>query len=291
VTYSGPDAAYTGHQICLNSNEDTLTIVDVTNRSVPVMLSRTSYVGVGYTHQGWLTADQRYFLLDDELDEDNFGHNTKTYVFDLLSLAAPQLIGTHLADTRAIDHNQYIAGPYSYQSNYRAGLRILHTGRARLGRLREVAYFDVFPSDDNSGFAGTWGNYPFLPSGNVVVSTMESGGGLFVVRPRRTNLAIAVTPIAPATFRLTVTNDGPAAVEGTEVSIEGGAIWSLQPSQGSCSRRPARCALGELAGGAAATVDVTLSPLAPSQRLQAEVMAAGALDETPADDSVAFGGR
>lgn len=288
VTYAGPDAAYTGHEICLNSNEDTLTIVDVTNKLAPVMVSRTAYAGRGYTHQGWLTEDHRYFLLDDELDEDNFGHNTKTYIFDMLSLGSPQLIGTHIAGTRAIDHNQYIAGRYSYQSNYRAGLRILHTGRARLGRLKEVAYFDVFPADDNSGFAGTWGNYPFLPSGNVVVSTMESGGGLFVLRPRLANLQMEVAQIAPGVFRLTVTNDGPAAVEAADVALEGGTIWSLQPSQGSCSRRPAQCALGPLASGATAIVDVTLSPFAVSRRVRAEVMATGALDGVAADDSVSF---
>ena len=76
VNYNGPDQDHTGKEICFASNEDTLTIVDVTDKSVPIMLSRTGYAGFAYTHQGWLTEDQRYFLLDDELDEQNFGHNT-----------------------------------------------------------------------------------------------------------------------------------------------------------------------------------------------------------------------
>jgi choice-of-anchor B domain-containing protein len=294
VTYAGPDQAYVGHEICLNSNgrqgtgTDNLTIVDVTNKAATTVISRTTYAGAGYTHQGWLTEDHRYFLLDDELDESNFGHNTKTYIFDLANLSSPQLIGTHIATTAAIDHNQYIVGPYAYQSNYRAGLRILHTGRARYGRLREIAYFDVYPANDDRGFNGTWANYPFFPSGNVVVNTIESTNGLFVLRPRRTNLQIEVAPLGPSLFRLTVTNDGPADVEGADVALQGGTIWSLQPSQGSCSRRPAQCALGPLASGAAAIIDVTLSPLAVSQRVQAEVMATGALDGTTADDSVRF---
>ena len=69
VIYRGPDAQYQGREICFNANEDTLTVVDVTNKSAPVQLSRTGYAGVGYTHQGWLTADQTRFLLNDELDE------------------------------------------------------------------------------------------------------------------------------------------------------------------------------------------------------------------------------
>ena len=52
VIYSGPDTEHQDKEICFNSNEDTLTIVDVTNKSVPVMLSRTRYSGSGYTHQG-----------------------------------------------------------------------------------------------------------------------------------------------------------------------------------------------------------------------------------------------
>jgi hypothetical protein len=59
VIYRGPDAQHRGREVCFSSNEDTLTIVDVTNKSAPLQLSRTPYAGSGYTHQGWLTGDQR----------------------------------------------------------------------------------------------------------------------------------------------------------------------------------------------------------------------------------------
>ena len=83
INYDGPDTAYLGHEICFAANEDTMTIVDVTNKASPVQLSRTGYVGVGYTHQSWLSADRRYMLVDDELDEQNSGNNTHTYVWDV----------------------------------------------------------------------------------------------------------------------------------------------------------------------------------------------------------------
>lgn len=51
VIYSGPDSAYSGHEICFNYNEDTLTIVDVTDKENMKMLSRTGYEGAKYTHQ------------------------------------------------------------------------------------------------------------------------------------------------------------------------------------------------------------------------------------------------
>ena len=103
VTYSGPDNRYTGHEICFNSNEDTLTIVDVTTKAAPVMLSRTGYSGWGYVHQGWLTADQSHFLEDDEFDELNYNHNTRTYVWDVSNLLAPFQVGNYTATTAAID--------------------------------------------------------------------------------------------------------------------------------------------------------------------------------------------
>ena len=51
VIYHGPDGRYTGHEICFAYNENTLTIVDVTSKTNVVMLSRTPYKDVSYSHQ------------------------------------------------------------------------------------------------------------------------------------------------------------------------------------------------------------------------------------------------
>jgi hypothetical protein len=185
VTYHGPDTAHVGKEICMASNTDTLTIVDVTNKAAPVMLSRTTYAGVGYTHQGWLTDDQAHFLIDDELDETDFGHPTWTYIWNVSDLDAPFLMDHYTGPTAATDHNQYIHNGYSYQANYRAGLRVLDTADIATGNLSEVAYFDIYPSSNTSGFNGAWNNYPFFASGNVIVSGMDSG--LFVVHPNLTD--------------------------------------------------------------------------------------------------------
>ncbi|KAF9894427.1 hypothetical protein FE257_007930 [Aspergillus nanangensis] len=112
VIYSGPSKAYTGQEICFNYNEDTLTIVDVTDKTNPIQISKTPYVGASYTHQGWLaTADMSYLLLDDELDEvDGTGEaangHTTTYIFDIADLANPKHTGSYQSPVRSIDHNQ-----------------------------------------------------------------------------------------------------------------------------------------------------------------------------------------
>ena len=181
VVYSGPDADYAGREICFSSNVDTLTIVDVTNKSDPVQISRTGYAGSGYTHQGWLTEDQAHFLLNDELDELNNGHNSYTYIWNLADLNAPVLMGHYTGPNRAIDHNLYVRGGYAFESNYRAGLRILDVTGVSVASLAEVAFFDIYPADDEPEFNANWNNYPFFPSGNVIISGIEQG--LFVLRP------------------------------------------------------------------------------------------------------------
>jgi hypothetical protein len=73
LTYIGPDTKYNGSDICYSYNENSFTIYDITKPSEPVIISSTGYYGVSYSHQGWVIDefDQRYVLLDDELDEMN----------------------------------------------------------------------------------------------------------------------------------------------------------------------------------------------------------------------------
>ncbi|HCU48479.1 MAG TPA: hypothetical protein DGG94_01375 [Micromonosporaceae bacterium] len=190
VTYHGPDTTYTNREILVGSNEDTVTVFDVTTKSSPVQLARKTYSGRGYTHQGWFTENHRYFLLDDETDETSFGGNTRTYVWDMVDLNNPVMIGTFTGPTTASDHNQYVKGNYVYQANYRAGLRIINlTNIATPSTMTEDAYFDVDPASNANGFAGAWTNYPYLPSGNVLIFSIQRG--LFVVKP---NLVVQPPP-------------------------------------------------------------------------------------------------
>lgn len=63
VNYNGPTASYVGKELCFCSNEDTLTIVDVSNKAAPTLVARKTYGGVAYAHQGWLTEDHKWFLM------------------------------------------------------------------------------------------------------------------------------------------------------------------------------------------------------------------------------------
>ncbi|HVS62652.1 MAG TPA: choice-of-anchor B family protein [Thermoanaerobaculia bacterium] len=249
VRYDGPDGRYRGREICFAANEDSLTIVDVTDKSTPRMLARTAYPGVAYTHQAWLTEDSRFLLVDDEGDERRDEELTRTYVLDVRDLEKPVLVGIHRGSTAATDHNQYVHRGYVFQANYRAGLRILDLAEVARGRLPEAAFFDIEPADDASDLNGAWSVYPFLPSGNVLIS--GTGQGLVVLRPVLAGFAL---PAAPSELR--------AIVAGTTVELQwrndshhqhGLRVYRLDPDG---VERP----IAELAPGTATYLDRDLSP-------------------------------
>ena len=192
VIYSGPDGRFRGHEVCFCSNEDTLTIVDVTDKASPRQLSRTTYDGVGYAHQAWLTSNQKFLLADDELDERNFGHRTRTYVWSVADLESPNIIGRYTGATNSIDHNLFTHNGFAFQANYQSGLRILDLARVNRGRLSEVAFFDIVPEADSASFGGSWSVYPFFDSGTVAISNIEQG--LFLLQPTLSGFALPAVP-------------------------------------------------------------------------------------------------
>jgi len=188
VTYKGPDSDYIGREIYIgsNGNSDRVAILDVTDKSNVTSISEITYNQIGYAHQGWFTEDQRYFILGDEADEQTFGFNTKTVVFDFSDLDNPVVSSTYFGPTAAIDHNGYIKGNQFFIANYRAGLRVLNIDNIASpnNSMTEVGYFDTYPANDGADFNGAWSVYPYFASGNIIISDIERG--LFVVRKSNT---------------------------------------------------------------------------------------------------------
>ncbi|KAF4550236.1 Hypothetical protein D9617_18g034270 [Elsinoe fawcettii] len=200
LVYRGPDKRYYGRDICYGYNEDTMTIYDVTNKvgNNTKIISRTSYVGARYIHQGAVLDpnNQEFLVLDDELDERDGTEGPATnklpttYIFDIRDLEAPKVTGFYQGQTRSIDHNQYIKDGYNYQSNYGAGLRVLDirsipsdpTGAG----ICEAGFFDIYPEDDTAeggglvAFLGTWSSYAQFKSGYIYINTIERGS--FIVK-------------------------------------------------------------------------------------------------------------
>lgn len=188
VTYQGPDARFTGHEICVTSASGRrVGVVDVTDKSDPVTLALTEYPqpGTGFpepaggSHQGWLLDGHRYYVHGTESTRrDPQGLD----IFDLADLTDPLQIGFFESPVQSTHHNLYQRGRYIFQSNYSSGLRVYDTRNVADGELEEVAFFDVYPPDNETGFGfGTWSNYPWFESGVVAVHGYQ---GLWLVKPR-----------------------------------------------------------------------------------------------------------
>ncbi|MDZ7685727.1 MAG: choice-of-anchor B family protein [Gammaproteobacteria bacterium] len=193
VDYIGPDADHAGKEICFSAanlhdpdaNATTdgvarLEIADVTTKSSPVQISLSAYPESVFSHQGWLTENHQFFLLGDELDEQDRGVPTRTHVFDVTDLDAPVHLFAYEAPTPSIDHNLYVLGNRVFHANYTTGLRVVEFADLANGQVDEIAFFDTFPEDDDVDFKGAWSVYPYLPSGNLLVS--DRSNGLFVLR-------------------------------------------------------------------------------------------------------------
>ena len=179
VSYTGPDSDYSGREIAFACNEDTVTIVDVSDKSDMTMISRNAYAQDEYTHQGWLSEDQRYFYMGDELDESNHGGLTRTHIFDCQDLDNVNYQGYMLGSTGAIDHNMYVKDNYVYQANYSAGLRVVELGNDP-SEMNEVAFFDSYNTDTATDFDGVWSCFPYFGSGSVLINDRQNG--MFIVR-------------------------------------------------------------------------------------------------------------
>lgn len=189
VVYEGPDADYWGSEICVGSNEDTVTIYDATDPAAVTVIDRLTYyeegleIGDIYTHQGWWSEDQTYFFLGDELDELSGAVSERTtFIWDFTDLDNAQVIGSHADGNTSIDHNMFVHDGLLYQANYTSGLWIYDAWKAEQGRVTMRGFFDVFPADDRTDFFGSWGAYPYFGGGKVIVSSSDEG--LFVLDSR-----------------------------------------------------------------------------------------------------------
>lgn len=236
VTYNGPDPDYQGREILIGSNEDEVIIADITDKSNPVSISSVSYANVGYTHQGWFTEDQRYFILGDETDEQNFGFDTRTIVFDFNDLDNPQFDFAYTGTTAAIDHNGYTKGNKYYMANYRAGLRVLDISDISNGTITEDGFFDTYPGSNSASFSGAWSVYPYFASGNIVISDINRGFILAKEANPDTTPPVAVCQTAT----LTLNENGlatldPSSLDGGSSDNSGTVFFSVSKQFFNCS--------------------------------------------------------
>jgi choice-of-anchor B domain-containing protein len=179
------DDCQTNEEACsvfIDFNEKEMKLWNISDAKDSKLLGSVEYSDVSkanmYVHSGWGSEDNQFVFVQDEFDEYRGGLNSTVRIFSISDLNNPEQVGQWTGPTKAIDHNGFVRGNRYYMSNYERGLTVLDISDSTTPV--EIGFFDTFTPSNNASFNGAWGVYPFLPSGNIIVSDINSG--LYVLK-------------------------------------------------------------------------------------------------------------
>lgn len=154
-------------------NDGVFSVYDVSNHAAPVRLAFQS-TPRNFAHNAWISDDGRTLFTTDE--------KTDAWVasYDVSDLSDIKELDRYRTPTPGtIPHNTHTLNDYQVISYYTDGVIILDNSRP--DNLVEVGRYDTYNGTPTTGFYGAWGAYPYLPSGLVLVSDINTG--LHVLRP------------------------------------------------------------------------------------------------------------
>jgi len=171
--YVRNDTAY------LNCGNDGFRIVDfhyldlLPGTAWVELASLTSYPDAGYNHSGWLSDDGTIYAMQDE----NHGYDVKILdVSDLNNISVLTTFNSGV-DSQSMAHNGIIKGDNLYISYYHDGLRVFDISDPY--NPTQTWEYDTYAPNSHASYKGAWGVYPNLPSGNIIVSDMQTGLYIF----------------------------------------------------------------------------------------------------------------
>lgn len=159
------------------------SVIDFTDKANPVVIT-SQKTPSQFTHNTWLSSDNKYLYTTDEKED--------AYVasYDVSDLNNIKFLDQYRRKNAngAIPHNTYVLNDqgvtgfntdFLVTSYYTEGVTIVDAHHP--DNLVEVGNYDTSPLS-GGGFNGAWGVYPYLPSGNLLVSDIELG--LYVLAPQ-----------------------------------------------------------------------------------------------------------
>ena len=153
------------------------SIINVTNKTSPqfVRTFQSYPQSTVSTHNCAFSSDNRYLYTTNEISSPN----GKLNVWDRQDVNNIVYIREWMPTgiTTAIVHNIETYGNYAVIAHYSAGIRILDLSNP--SNPVEVAWYDTYPTNNNTSYNGCWGVYKF-PSGKIIGSDISNG--LFVIK-------------------------------------------------------------------------------------------------------------
>lgn len=154
-------------------NDGFLSIVDITERSNPQLLG-TKITPDSFTHNIWPSDNREVVYTTDEVPD---AFITAYDITDLENIKELDKVQSSPGEN-VIPHNTFVLHDYLITSYYVDGITIHDAQHPE--NLIEVAAYDTYPGQTPT-FDGSWGVYPYLPSGIILAS--DRSEGLYVLQP------------------------------------------------------------------------------------------------------------
>jgi choice-of-anchor B domain-containing protein len=145
-----------------------LAAIDVSDPSATVIMGTVSTPSQ-FTHNAWVSADGSHVYTTDEVSSGFIGAYDVT---DLSNIIETDRIQSN-PGSGVIPHNVHVLNDYLITSYYSDGVTVHDASNPN--NLFEVANYDTSPNYSGNGYNGSWGAYPFLPSGNIIASDIQEG--------------------------------------------------------------------------------------------------------------------
>lgn len=156
-------------------NAGWFSVVDVSNKANPVELA-TQNTPFNFTHNAWLSDDGNTLYTTDEQSNAPVASYDVSDLSDIKKLdefRPPATVGAGV-----IPHNTHTKGDFQVVSYYTDGIVVIDATMPDW--LVQAGQYDTYGGPDG-GFNGCWGAYPFLPSGLILASDINTG--LYVLSP------------------------------------------------------------------------------------------------------------
>jgi hypothetical protein len=151
-----------------------------------------------FAHNAWVSNDGTHVYTTDEVSNGYIGAYNVT---DPSNMFETDRIRSSTGSD-VIPHNVHVLNDFLITSYYSDGI-VIHDAKYP-DKLFEVANFDTSPNFSGSGYNGSWGAYPFLPSGVILASDIEEG--LYILNVDYTRAAFLEGVVISATTGMPLFN-------------------------------------------------------------------------------------
>ena len=191
-------------------NDGVFTVIDVSDKQNPSIIGSNATPN-NFSHNCWISDNGDYLFTTDEVS----GAYVAAYdVSNLNDIGEVDRIQAWSPQTNVIPHNTHVDGDFIVTSYYTDGVSVVDVSNP--SNMVEVGYYDTSENYSGGGFNGAWGAYPWLPSGNILVTDIETG--LYVLEPKYTNASFVEGVVTDSNTGLPISN-AQVQILGTSIIV------------------------------------------------------------------------